>query len=83
MRVCCIRTTIFARTCVRKRTRSNEKRFDGKADNSKSKTSDRAGDLDKKIEQLQKEIQELKDALKKSGASLPGVSGALKGIATR
>jgi len=60
-----------------------EKRFDGKAGNSKTKTSDRAAELEKKIEQLQKEIQELKDALKKSGASPPGASGALKGIAGR
>ncbi|HEV3118939.1 MAG TPA: hypothetical protein VGY58_17940, partial [Gemmataceae bacterium] len=56
-----------------------EKRFDGKADNSKTKTRDRAADLEKKIEQLQKEIQELKDALKKSGASLPGASGSVEG----
>jgi hypothetical protein len=45
--------------------------------------SDRAADLEKKIERLQQEIQELKDALKKSGASLSPAQSSLHGIATR
>jgi hypothetical protein len=36
--------------------------------------SDRAGDLEKKIDRLQKEIEELKDALKRSRSQLPAIS---------
>jgi len=36
--------------------------------------SDRAGDLEKKIDRLQKEIEELKDALKRSRSQLPASS---------
>jgi len=40
----------------------------------KASPSDRAGDLEKKIDRLQKEIEELKDALKRSRSQLPAIS---------